>query len=39
MDLLAEYHACAAVCVVPHDHIYADLASRTLRLVEGWLVC
>lgn len=40
MDLLAECHAGGAtVCVVSHDPVYADLATRTLHLAEGRLVC
>lgn len=40
MDLLAECHAGGAtVCVVSHDPIYANLATRTLNLAEGRLVC
>lgn len=39
-DLLAECHAGGAtVCVVSHDPVYADLATRTLHLAEGRLVC
>ena len=39
MDLLGELHAGGAtVCMVTHDPRYADMAARTVHLLDGRIV-